>query len=136
MALHEKNVPFESKSVDLFKGEHLQPWFLALNAKGEVPVLKDDMKIIPDSARIIDYLEDNFSNGNVNCTYIGMYRVHVDGDFFFLRGHPKTDSDEPGRGRKAKCEQIPALNRRSAGWFVNDWGHASSAFTQKHESTV
>lgn len=37
---------------------------MKLNPKGEVPVLKDGVKIIPDSTRIIDYLEDNFSNGS------------------------------------------------------------------------
>lgn len=45
------------------KGEQYERWFLQLNPKGEVPVLQDTGKIIPDSARIIDYLEDNFSNG-------------------------------------------------------------------------
>lgn len=64
MALHEKNLPFEVHIVDLIKGAQYEPWFLQLNPRGEVPVLQDTGKIIPDSGRIIDYLEDNFSNGN------------------------------------------------------------------------
>ncbi|RZC37886.1 ganglioside-induced differentiation-associated protein 1, partial [Asbolus verrucosus] len=64
MALHEKNLSFDSKIVNLIKNEQYRPWFLYLNPRGEVPVLQDTGKIIPDSARIIDYLEDNFSNGD------------------------------------------------------------------------
>lgn len=62
MALYEKNLPFATHDIDL-DGEQYKPWFLQINPKGEVPVLQDADKIIPDSARIIDYLEDNFSNG-------------------------------------------------------------------------
>lgn len=63
MALHEKNLPFESYTIDITKGAQYEPWFLQLNPRGEVPVLQDTGKIIPDSSRIIEYLEDNFSNG-------------------------------------------------------------------------
>ncbi|KFM61331.1 Ganglioside-induced differentiation-associated protein 1, partial [Stegodyphus mimosarum] len=63
-ALHEKKLKFKSQIVDLYHGEHFEPWFLKLNPKCEVPVLKDGVKIIPDSRRIIDYIEDNFSNGD------------------------------------------------------------------------
>lgn len=65
MALYEKNLPFESHIVNITKGAQYEPWFLQLNPKGEVPVLQDTGKIIPDSTRIIDYLEDNFSNGTL-----------------------------------------------------------------------
>lgn len=64
MALHEKRLSFESHPVNIMKGAQYEPWFLKINPKGEVPVLQDDAKIIPDSNRIIDYLEDNFSNGD------------------------------------------------------------------------
>ncbi|CAG9761571.1 unnamed protein product [Ceutorhynchus assimilis] len=63
MALYEKNLPFETRDIEL-TGEQYKPWFLQINPKGEVPVLQDTGKIIPDSSRIIDYLEDNFSNGD------------------------------------------------------------------------
>lgn len=65
MALYEKKIPFTTKLVDITKGEQYQPWYLKINPKGEVPVLKDGIKFIPDSVRIIDYLEDNFSNGMI-----------------------------------------------------------------------
>lgn len=63
MALHEKNLAFDEHIVDISKGVQYETWFLQLNPRGEVPVLQDTDKIIPDSNRIMDYLEDNFSNG-------------------------------------------------------------------------
>ncbi|XP_068618420.1 ganglioside-induced differentiation-associated protein 1 [Battus philenor] len=57
MALYEKNVNFEPLTVDITKGEQYTSWFLELNPRGEVPVLKVHDEIIPDSTRIIDYLE-------------------------------------------------------------------------------
>nr|UUV68093.1 glutathione S-transferase [Dendroctonus rhizophagus] len=63
LALYEKNLLFDTHDIDL-NGEQYKPWFLQINPRGEVPVLQDTGKIIPDSARIIDYLEDNFSNGH------------------------------------------------------------------------
>nr|CAD7441829.1 unnamed protein product [Timema bartmani] len=64
MALNEKKLSFESHLVNLAKGEQYQSWFININPRGEVPVLTDGVKVIPDSGRIIDYLEDNFSNGD------------------------------------------------------------------------
>jgi len=63
-ALHEKKLKYKSRIINLYRGDQLEPSFLKLNPKGEVPVLQDGVKIIPDSKRIIDYIEDNFSNGD------------------------------------------------------------------------
>lgn len=38
--LEEIGRPFERQKVDIRAGEHLQPWFLALNPKAKVPVLE------------------------------------------------------------------------------------------------
>ncbi|KAK4876661.1 hypothetical protein RN001_009167 [Aquatica leii] len=64
MSLYEKNLPFEKQFINLVKEVQYEPWFLKLNPRGQIPVLQDTGKVIPDSARIIDYLEDNFSNGD------------------------------------------------------------------------
>lgn len=61
LALHEKKVNFKSKLVDLRDAENFKPWFMKLNPKGEVPVMKDDSKIISDSEKIIEYLDENYS---------------------------------------------------------------------------
>lgn len=57
MALHEKNIDFEPFVVDITKGEQYSSWFLDINPRGEIPVLKVKDEIIPDSTRILDYLE-------------------------------------------------------------------------------
>lgn len=77
MALYEKKIPFTTKLVDITKGEQYQPWYLKINPKGEVPVLKDGIKFIPDSVRIIDYLEDNFSNGRIFLKFLFTFLIYV-----------------------------------------------------------
>ncbi|XP_023936772.1 ganglioside-induced differentiation-associated protein 1 [Bicyclus anynana] len=57
MALYEKNIEFEPLVIDITKGEQYSPWFLEINPRGEIPVLKVNNSIIPDSTRILDYLE-------------------------------------------------------------------------------
>ncbi|GBP19812.1 Ganglioside-induced differentiation-associated protein 1 [Eumeta japonica] len=57
MALYEKNVEFEPIVLDITKGEQYSSWFLDINPRGEIPVLQVGNQIIPDSTRILDYLE-------------------------------------------------------------------------------
>lgn len=85
MALHEKNLPFKSQSVNLTKGEQYDPWFLQINPKGEVPVLRDGVRIIPDSSRILDYLEDNFSNGKFYFIFILYFSIFLIRSYYNIR---------------------------------------------------
>ncbi|CAG9793886.1 unnamed protein product [Diatraea saccharalis] len=64
MALYEKNIEFEPIVIEITKGEQYSSWFLDINPRGEIPVLKLNNEIIPDSSRIIDYLESNFDPEN------------------------------------------------------------------------
>ncbi|XP_021181541.3 ganglioside-induced differentiation-associated protein 1 [Helicoverpa armigera] len=57
MTLYEKNIEFEPLIVDITKGEQYSSWFLDINPRGEIPVLKVKNEVIPDSTRILDYLE-------------------------------------------------------------------------------
>lgn len=63
MALYEKNVDFEPLIVDITKGEQYSSWFLDINPRGEIPVLKVKEAVIPDSARILDFLEYYLDSG-------------------------------------------------------------------------
>uniref|UniRef100_T1J4A2 GST N-terminal domain-containing protein n=1 Tax=Strigamia maritima TaxID=126957 RepID=T1J4A2_STRMM len=45
-ALMEKHLPFKSHIIQLPKFEQYEPWFIRLNPKGEVPVLRDGVKAI------------------------------------------------------------------------------------------
>lgn len=58
--LHEKALPFESIYVDLHKFEQHEPWFVAINPEGQVPVLDHDGFIVTHTTVINEYLEDAF----------------------------------------------------------------------------
>jgi glutathione S-transferase len=58
--LHEKGLDFESHYVDLHKFEQHEPWFVALNPEGQVPVLDHDGFIVTHTTVINEYLEDAF----------------------------------------------------------------------------
>jgi len=59
--------------MNLFKNEQYEPWFLEINPRGEIPVIKNHEHIVVDSANIIDYLEDNFSYGECVDTETGCH---------------------------------------------------------------
>lgn len=56
-------LPAELIFVDLVKGEHKQPQFLALNSFGQVPVLDDQGVILADSNAILVYLAQKYGHG-------------------------------------------------------------------------
>jgi glutathione S-transferase len=56
-------LPTDLIFVDLAKGEHKQPEFLALNSFGQVPVLDDQGMVLADSNAILVYLAQKYGNG-------------------------------------------------------------------------
>lgn len=60
LCLAEKNLPWESRFVDLMKLEHTTPQYLALNPNGVVPTLVHDGVPIQESTLINEYLEEVF----------------------------------------------------------------------------
>jgi glutathione S-transferase len=60
IAVKEKELQFDSIYVDLHKFEQHEPWFVALNPEGQVPVLDHDGHIITHTTVIGEYLEDAF----------------------------------------------------------------------------
>ncbi len=50
------DLPFEETLVDITKGEHKRPEFLALNPFGQVPVIQDGDITLADSNAILTYL--------------------------------------------------------------------------------
>ncbi len=54
-------LPFERVPLDFFPGrEHKQPWFLAINPLGELPVIDDAGLILCDSQAILTYLASRY----------------------------------------------------------------------------
>jgi len=60
ITIKEKGLPFESVYIDLHKFEQHEPWFVAINPEGQVPVLDHDGQIITHTTVIGEYLEDAF----------------------------------------------------------------------------
>ena len=58
--LRELDVDFEYVQVDLTKGEHRRPEFLAVNPAGKVPVLVDDDFVLSESVAIVLYLAEKY----------------------------------------------------------------------------
>ncbi|KAH8402883.1 hypothetical protein KR222_009138 [Zaprionus bogoriensis] len=64
LVLYEKNIDFVPYEIDLSNGEQFSNWFLSLNPKGDVPVLRDGVLVVPNSSHIINYVEAKFRGGN------------------------------------------------------------------------
>lgn len=58
--LEELGVQYQSINVDLSKGEHKRPEFLALNPTGKLPFLTDNEFGVFESAAIITFLGDKY----------------------------------------------------------------------------
>ncbi len=56
--LHEAGLEYETKSVDLSKGEHKQPEFLAINPAGQIPAVDIDGMRFAESVAIVQYLAE------------------------------------------------------------------------------
>jgi len=62
VVLKEKKVPFEIVTIDLAKGEHKGPEFLAKQPFGQVPYLDDDGFILFESRAIGRYIATKYHN--------------------------------------------------------------------------
>jgi glutathione S-transferase len=60
LILHEKELSWESRIVEILKGEQFQPWYVALNPNAVVPTLVDNGEAICESAVICEYLDDAY----------------------------------------------------------------------------
>lgn len=59
LALFELAIPFAYRPVDILKGETREPWFLAKNPAGQIPVLElPDGTCISESTAILWYLAE------------------------------------------------------------------------------
>ncbi|MDO7896557.1 glutathione S-transferase family protein [Pseudomonas citrulli] len=56
-------LPVEVVFVDLAKGAHKKPEFLAINSFGQVPVIDDDGVVLADSNAILVYLAHKYGQG-------------------------------------------------------------------------
>lgn len=60
ICLKEKGIEFTSRYVDVLAFEQHSPTFLALNPRGELPVLVHDGRVLTETTLILEYLEAAF----------------------------------------------------------------------------
>ncbi|HEY7378643.1 MAG TPA: glutathione S-transferase family protein, partial [Steroidobacteraceae bacterium] len=60
LPLKEKGIEYTSHYLNLLEFEQHEPWFVAINPEGQVPVLDHDGVIITHTTVINEYLEDAF----------------------------------------------------------------------------
>ncbi len=60
IGLYEKRVKFRTHHLNLKEGDQLERWFLEINPKGQVPVLKHGDRVITDSTEILEYVDKTF----------------------------------------------------------------------------
>ena len=63
--LEELGQAWQFSFVDMMKGEHRSPTFLALNPCAKVPVLTDGDLVLSESAAICLYLAEKYGNGQL-----------------------------------------------------------------------
>jgi len=63
--LEEIGEPYDLHVLNLTKGEHKAPAFLAINPMGKVPALQHNGATVTESAAIIAYLADAFSSAGL-----------------------------------------------------------------------
>lgn len=54
----DEGIALDLQLIDLFKGEHKQPAYLAVNPNGQIPTLKDGDFRLTESAAILKYLAE------------------------------------------------------------------------------
>jgi glutathione S-transferase len=65
LALAEKKLRWDSRYLDILKGEQFNPEYLKLNPKAVVPTLLHDGEVITESTIICEYLEDAFPDTRI-----------------------------------------------------------------------
>ena len=58
----QNDIPIEMQVVDIFRGEHRQPAYAAINPNALVPVLDDGEFRLTESSAILKYLADKFDS--------------------------------------------------------------------------
>jgi glutathione S-transferase len=61
VVLAEKQLPWDGRIVDMSKGEHHRPEYLALNPNGVIPTLVHDGNVVIESTVISEYLDEAFT---------------------------------------------------------------------------
>ncbi|XP_070571219.1 ganglioside-induced differentiation-associated protein 1-like [Ptychodera flava] len=64
LALAEKGIDYDSKIVPIANLAFVDPWFIKLNPAGKIPIIVHGDKVVAETPRILEYLDQAFSNTN------------------------------------------------------------------------
>ncbi len=127
ICLEEKGVEFASHYVDLLAFEQHSPKFLALNPRGQVPVLVHDGQVLTETTLILEYLDAAFPAAPLApSTAVDRYRMRVwtklANDYFappltLLGWHLRMAPKMKGRDVAGMLHRLATLPRdRQASW--------------------
>ncbi len=138
IALLEKDVQAELIEVEMIKGAHRQPPYLALHPYGRVPTLVDGDFVLPESTPILEYLEavhpqpplvPGDPKGRALCALHMklcdlQFAPHVGTIIFAKRFLPKERwrEDDMAKAKKEIEKHLPILDRELEGktWLVGE----------------
>lgn len=63
LSIEHAGVPHEIKPVQAGKGEHKSEAYLALNPRGKIPVFTDGDLALYETAAVVEYIEDRYTDG-------------------------------------------------------------------------
>lgn len=131
IVLNEAQAPFEAKVVSLRKGQHKEPAYLAINARGKVPALAVDGAVITENVAILPFIADRFPEAGllpgdslqraVAMSWIGWLTSSVHPAFSPLFGPQRfIDGEEHqaalvARARAIADERLSEIDRMLAG---------------------
>lgn len=127
LCLAEKGLAFESKVVDLVKGEHHSPEFLKLNPNGVIPLLiLPDGRALYESGTICEYVDETWPDPPLRpADAYGRAEMrnwirHVDGlignliIFNWVHGLAKTAQKWSDEELAERLKRIPSKERQEA----------------------
>lgn len=146
IVLKEKNLPFDRILLDLPAQEQKQPWYLALNPYGKVPLLVEEGAWVYESALCNEYLEEKYPTPALAPAEAGakaQMRLWVEwcnsqfvpaviGLIYENRKPPAERSQEKIAHLKARLHELfPRLEAQlqSREYLLGDYGIADLTFT-------
>ena len=123
MYMHEKNIDWEGKYLDILKGDQFDPAYVKLNPKAVVPTLVHDKTVITESTVICEYIENVFPNppirpvDPVQCAEVMYWTKSVDEDLHpacaaltFMASHRHTINRLGSKGLQAFLDSTPPFS--------------------------
>jgi glutathione S-transferase len=142
LVLAEKDLDFESRTVDLLAGEQHDPEYVKLNPNHVVPTLVHDGRVLIESTLINEYLEDAFPETPLLPSHPAdrhaarLWTKQIDekvhpaaGVLTYAVGPRKMLLGQPAEAREAAIEAIPDPARRAARRSVIEHGVKAPEFT-------